>query len=293
MPRISFLLPTRGRPALARRFLDSVVRHSHGIAQVEVIVYVDEDDTGSHDIGSDAVAVTRIIGPRRTMGGYNAACLRAARGQIIVLANDDMVIGTDGWDTRLIEIDESNPDKIYLAYCNDLFKKKRVCTFPVLSRRSCELLVEPFPDAYQGAFIDSHLFDIFTRLKHAGFDRIRYLDDVIFEHLHYRTGKAPFDDTYRRRDRFADDWTYLGLIGARRRAAQRLTEVLRGGSPITPVNATETPGPQAQSLAAAFVFFSRQFLFDTSLPVGWRTYLWVYFIARHLASKGLLRPFVR
>jgi len=33
-------------------------------------------------------------------------------------------------------------------------------------------------------------------MQRAGHDRIRYLEDVIFEHLHYRTGKVAVDETY-------------------------------------------------------------------------------------------------
>ena len=38
---LSFLLPTRGRPSLARRFLDSVVDTTADIEQIEVVLGVD------------------------------------------------------------------------------------------------------------------------------------------------------------------------------------------------------------------------------------------------------------
>jgi hypothetical protein len=292
-PVISLLLPTRGRPALAERLIRSVATHASRVDRVEIILYVDEDDTGSHRLTSGEISVTRIIGPRTTMGGYNTACFALARGDIIALVNDDMVIGTPGWDDKLIELDAGFPDKVYLAYANDLFKKRNVCTFPILSRRTCELLVEPYPLAYRGAFIDYHLFDIFKRLQRAGFDRIRYLNDVIFEHLHYRTGKAPFDETYGARGRFADDPTFLALIESRRASAAYLLRVLRGERPppYSPaIGGTEvSPGGVFNALA----YFSKWLLLDRGLPLRWRSYLWVWFIGRYLAAKGLLRPLVR
>ena len=210
-PSISLLLPTRGRPALAKRLFKSIAETIAQPERVEIILYADEDDTGSHHLNSSDFRVVPIIGPALSMGGYNSACLKQARGDIIILVNDDMVIRTPGWDNMIVEMDAGFSDKIYLAYSNDLNKKRSLCTFPILSRRTCELLVEPYPAAYQGAFIDVHLFDIFKRLRHAGFGRTQYLDDVVFEHLHYRTGKADCDETYMRRGRFEDDPTFIAM----------------------------------------------------------------------------------
>ena len=125
MIAISLLLPTRGRPALVERLFRSIVETTSHLDQVEVVLYVDEDDAGSHYLASEQVSVTRIIGPRMSMGEYNTACLARARGDIIILANDDMVIRTSGWDGRIAQIDAEFADKIYLAYCNDCFKKRR------------------------------------------------------------------------------------------------------------------------------------------------------------------------
>lgn len=289
---ISLLLPTRGRPALVERLFRSIAETTAHPERVEVILYIDEDDTGSHHLDSKDVRVVRIVGPVISMGAYNSACLARARGDIIILANDDMVIRTPGWDNAIAEADADFADGIYLAYGNDLFKKRGLCTFPVLSRRTCELLVEPYPAAYQGAFIDVHLFDIFKRLQHAGFSRVRYLDNMVFEHLHYRTGKAVFDETYKRRARFEGDPTFIAMAKVRSTEAKRLLSALRGG----PLPAFEPSSCQAYvppGILSAVSYFSRQLLFDKELPFRWRGFLWYWFIGRYLAARGLLWPFVR
>jgi hypothetical protein len=287
-------MPTRARPVFARRLIKSVVTQTTHLARVEIIVYVDDDDIGSHHLGSEEVSVRCIVGARASMGYYNSACYAAARGDIIILVNDDMVIGTHGWDTKIVDLDASIPDQIYLAYGNDLFKKGRVCTFPILSRRVCELLIDPYPKEYQGAFIDYHVFDIFKRLQHAGFDRIHYMDDVVFEHLHYRTGKAPFDETYARRGRFADDPTFLALVNSRQKSADRLLGVLRGGaSQVLYSHERGALEKVPETLLKAIAAFTRDLLFDRGLPLRWRTYLWIWFIGRYMAGRGMLRPFVR
>ncbi|MCB2263888.1 MAG: glycosyltransferase family 2 protein [Candidatus Thiosymbion ectosymbiont of Robbea hypermnestra] len=289
---ISLLLPTYGRPALAARFLQSVVDRSAHPEAVEVILYVDDDDAGSHHLDHPDIRVDRIIGPRLTMGGYNSRCLERSSGEIIILVNDDMVIRTQGWDEQVRSIHAAFPDGIYLAYGNDLFKGGKLCTFPILSRHTCDLLGEPYPTAYRSAFIDYHLFDIFKRLQHAGHDRIRYLENLIFEHLHYRTGKATIDETYRRRGRFDDDPTFLCLIAARQVAARRLMQALRG-------NEREEQRPLHCRKAipsnpfAALAVFTKSLLLDRGLPWRWRSWLWLWFFGRYLAANGWLRPFVR
>lgn len=293
VPIISLLMPTRGRPELAERLIASVVTQSSQLTRVEVVIYVDDDDTGSHHIASELVAVKRIIGPRITMGACTTACLAAAQGDIIVLANDDMVIRTSGWDTMVSALHASIADGVYLAYANDLFKDSSVCTFPVLSRATCEMLGDPFPAAYRGAFIDTHLMDIFRRLRHSGLDRIRYLKDVVFEHLHHRTGKAPFDATYAARKRFDDDATYVALAPSRQEAALRLVEFVRGEGKRAGPSAIQVVERPPRDLLNAIGIYTRVFLLDATLPWSSRCYQWVRFIGRYLAARGWLWPFVR
>lgn len=291
-PIISLLLPTRGRPGLVVRFFQSVIEMTTHLEQVEIILYVDEDDVDSHELDSPDIRITKVIGPRMTMGAYNTTCLEKARGSIIMLVNDDMIIRTKGWDERVIVLGKSFPDDIYLVYGNDLLKKHNLCTFPILSRRTCELLVEPYPKAYLGAFIDFHLFDIFKRLQHAGFDRICYLDDVVFEHLHYRAGKADIDETYRKRGRFDDDSIFFSQSSVRRMGAKRLLSVLEGTDipPYAGLNEVETM--PTDFLGAAW-YCTQELLFDQELPLRWRGFVWSWFLARYLARKGLLRPFIK
>ncbi len=290
--QISLLLPTRGRPELAKRFLDSVVNTADALHAIEVILYVDDDDTESHHLDGGALHTERIIGPKQSMGVYNTTCYRASKGQIIVLVNDDMVMRTVGWDSALRAMDVRFADRIYLGYCNDLLKKGGLATFPILSRKTCEVLVDPYPAAYAGAFIDVHLFDIFKRLQHQGFDRFIYLNDVVFEHLHYRTGKAAYDDTYKQRGRFQDDSIFIRLSGARRTAAKRVLRALNGEPAESPTFETVADAPLAVGRSSTW-FYLKQLFLDFDLPLRWRTYLWIWFTLRHSAAHGLLRFVVK
>ncbi len=289
---ISLLLPTRGRPALVQRLLRSLAEMTARPERIEVVLYVDEDDAASHDLDSPDFKIVKIIGPRLSMGGYNTACLKRSSGGIIILANDDMVIRTTGWDDQIEAMHNGFPDGIYLSYVNDLFMSRRRATFPILSRRCCDLLGDPFLSVYRGAFIDTHLFDMFKRLQRMGYDRIKYLDDVVFEHLHYRTGKAEYDETYRKRGRFDDDFTFIGLASQRSRDSKRLLSAIRGQ---TVCDAEQRPGEEyvPAGIVSAVRYFANHLLLDKELPLRWRGFLFYTHVGRYLAARGLFGPFVR
>jgi hypothetical protein len=270
---ISLLLPTRGRPELLRRFLESVLARSERPERVEVVIYADADDPSSHGFKVEGLEVRTIVGPRASMGDYNTACFNASRGDVIVLANDDVVIQTRGWDRKLREMHAAMQDRVYLAYPNDLFKGRGLSAFPILSRTACQLLGEPFPRAYRGAFIDYHLLDVFKRLERHGHPRLIYLEDVVFEHMHYRTGKGDFDEIYGKRDRFGDDDTFLRMRDERNAAAQRLLAAIEGAAARRPQTASAPTPPELLRVS----------LLDPELPASWRLRLYAWFLARHLA----------
>lgn len=274
VPIISLLLPTRGRPALVARLFESIRARSRHLDRVQVVLRIDDDDVDSHALDDKALWVTRIIAPRASMGAYNSDCLAKAEGDIVILINDDMVIRTRGWDDMVRELDSRFPDKIYLGYGNDLFKGSNLCAFPILSRRCCDTLADPFPSAYQGAFIDYHLLDIFKRLQKAGHDRICYLEDLVFEHMHFRSGKGALDATYTARRRFGDDDAFLRLRGVRSLAAAALLRAIGTDSTGRPAAATEVrPGLLAATL------------FDRELPRRWACRLYLWFLARFAARR--------
>jgi len=291
-PKISLLLPTRGRPELARRFLQSIVEKTENLPDVEVILYIDEDDLASHGVIDDRFSVTRIISSQVSLGAANTACLRESAGRVVILVNDDVLIRTDSWDRILLDFDRNIRDGLYLAYANDLFKRERLATFPILSRKCCELLVEPFPEHYRGALIDVHLFDIFKRLQRSGYDRIFYLEDIIFEHLHYRTGKAQYDGTYFERSRFGDDATFISLRSFRQASADRLRAAVEGQQLCNLAKPGEPISPPS-SLFGALARYADVFLGDGGLPFRHRGFLFTWFVGRYLAERGCLSRFLK
>lgn len=220
---ISILLPTRGRPKWVQRFLNSVVETAKEPKSIETILFIDDDDIKSHVIDHPYAKVVKLIKPRRPLGEMYRCCFEMSQGKIIMLSGDDFVFRTSDWDVVVTGLFRRIPDDILLVYGNDLNQGPKVCTAPFVSRRMCEIFGAPCPTEYTGEFIDAHIFDIFQKIKASGYDRIRYIDDIIIEHMHHVVGKAPFDETYANRTPTA--WSrelYNRLDGVRQEQAKML-----------------------------------------------------------------------
>jgi len=285
--KISVLLPTRGRKLLAESFINTAFSMSITPDEVEFILYVDEDDLESQEIRVRDVNIKIIIGPRCNMGVCNTKCLEVSDGEIIVLGNDDVLIRTEGWDEMIRLMHHSIPDHIYLAYPNDLNKGEGLSAFPILSRKTCELVSQPFPIIYKGAFIDTHIMEIFIRLKKMGKNRIIYLSKIVFEHLHFRIGKAKTDQTYKDRDRFADDMVFLSLHNIRKNTAKFLMGVIN--EKVSVNNKYQYTDPliitRPTTLMDMIKILTNLYLFDSDLPLRNRIKNYLYHLARWVASS--------
>jgi len=288
MALISFLLPTRKRPSLVNRFLQSVLDHTKNLEYIEIVLYIDEDDTESHGIENNRLKLKKIIGPRDAMGRSLASSMKKSDGSVIILANDDMVIRTHGWDTTVLELDSKIKDKVYLAYANDLIMRETMCSFPIVSKKLLELLVVPFPPEYKGGFLDYHFLDIFKRLEKLGYKRLFYFDDIIFEHLHYQVGKADLDSTYQWRGPMdIGDDVFTALRPFRQTQALRLRATIEGNEPPEIKRVQSIQNTHNSFLKDILNSFTK-FAMDSDLPGKWRTDLFMLFITRAFSRMGLL-----
>jgi hypothetical protein len=284
MPKISLLLPTRGRPFLVHRLFQSIVDHAAKPDKLEIVLYVDEDDFGSHGIEDNRLNILKIIGPRLTMGGYNTICMQRSSGDIIGLINDDITIQTPDWDQRIRDLHASIHDGVYLAYPNDMDRMHTLSTFPIMTRKTCEILMDPYPAEYSHLFIDTHLFDIFMRLKHLGMNRVFFLDQVHFIHLHTKDGKGEEVIDYQPRDHYKDSMAFIRNRYLRQTSAQRL---------LSAIERKELPDLSAccefeppLSLLDAFVRYFRIFMLDEGLPIPYRFHLYKGIVGYHAVVKS-------
>jgi len=220
---ISLLLPTRGRPNLLRRLFESLAKSTSRLERIEVVLYIDEDDVPTREVAHPQLQLTKLIeAPGKKMGQMNQVCYENSRGRFVMLMNDDVIFRTKSWDTQVLDAFARFPDDAALVYGNDLHQRKTMATLPILSRAVCEALGGVCPRDYLNVYIDVHLFDIFKKLARLGYQRVVYLGDVIFEHMHPEAGKSPIDVTYVKKNERFDDFLFLNLENERWDQARRL-----------------------------------------------------------------------
>jgi hypothetical protein len=198
------------------------------LENVEIVLYIDADDAESQNISDPLLSIVKIVGPSgQTMGKMNTACYEASHGRYVMLINDDVIFRTSEWDRRVMESFSLFPDDVGLIYGNDLDQGSAVPTFPIISRVVCDLVGEICPRGYWNLHIESHLFDLFRQLAKRGYDRIRYLDDLVFEHMHYVVGKADYDSTYKKKNQRFDHLLFMALDDERALKAKLLARYIK------------------------------------------------------------------
>ena len=186
-PLLSLILPTRGRPEGLDRFLGSVVETTTRLNELEIVLVMDEDDAASLGyVSHHALRIVRtVVPPGLPMGQLNLAGYEACSGANVMLVNDDIIIQSPEWDEQVFDVIRNHPDGVYLIHVNDGIFQDRLCTFPLVSRRYCELSNGICPPEYRRYRIDDHIYNVFNLLSVLGRNRILYLPEVRFEHYNY------------------------------------------------------------------------------------------------------------
>lgn len=283
--KISLLLPTRGRPHLVRRLFQSIVDNTNDLDDVEIIMCLDDDDTECHRIEDPRLNIIQLIGPRSTMGEYNTNCLNHSSGDVVILLNDDLTINTSGWDRIIADFVRTIPDGIFMAYPNDTECRGKMCTFPIMTRKTCEILSNPYPKEYEALYIDQHILDIFIRLKHLGKNRMFYLKNVIFQHKHFIDGGIRPDASYSHKKRFSDSMSFISLRHLRQFSAQRLLAAIEGHPLPKQPSQSFFNKPPSNLFQAFWIYFS-VFLQDHGLPLKRRLILFIGFLKYYAAMKN-------
>jgi len=185
---ISVLVPSRGRPQIFARMCASLIKTAHN--PVEIMVGLDRDDPkcGNYPLPYSAKALVDEEDGLMALSSWFNFLAAASTGDVLMLANDDLVFRTPGWDTRIYEALPS--DGIGVLYPDDLYEHR--CTFPLMSRKHYETLGYIAPPTLAHWYIDPWIADVAKRVG-----RLIYLDGVIVEHMHPLAGKAEVDATYR------------------------------------------------------------------------------------------------
>ena len=227
MKDFSLILPTHNHPGLVKRLFNSIADTTANLNQVEIVLYLDSKDRESSDINHPLLDLVRIIRHPDAMGNILRAGYDKASARYIMLTNDDMIFMTKNCDEKVLRAFEEFPDDIGMVYGNDLYYGNMMCTFPILSRKACELMDKICPEDYKWHCIDSHILDIFKRLASLGYKRMRYLRNVVFEHMHHELSASVDDPDLKPRSDKEDQGMYFSLADKRQEIAERMAEYIR------------------------------------------------------------------
>jgi glycosyltransferase involved in cell wall biosynthesis len=222
---ISLLLPSRKRPEILRRMIQSV--RNTADSDVEIVVRFDDDDESSMKAAQKDGAIV-FSGPRlREMTIYWNECYYVSKGKIICQANDDLTMASKGWDTMLEKAFAEVPDKIMLCHGSDVFGHgSNFGPHAFVHRKWVETLHYFIPPYFSSDFGDAWINELANMIG-----RRRFLPFNI-EHRHFSQGMAEIDENtadrlQRHREDDPDTLYYSPAMQAeRQRDAQKLAKLM-------------------------------------------------------------------
>lgn len=177
------IIPSRGRPEtvaqVAADFFDN-----RWTNKVELMFATDDDQPAYPDY--PGVLFRR--GPRLRMGGtLNAAAVENAdKYKYIGFLGDDHRTRTPGWDEKVIAALEDHN----VVYGNDLIWGEGLPTAVFVRSEVIQKLGYMAPPTLIHLYLDNFWLELGRATS------IKYLDDVIIEHLHPSVGKAEWTPEY-------------------------------------------------------------------------------------------------
>ena len=228
---IAVLTPTRGKPDLALRMLESAKDTADEPDRVRMLFGIDHDETEDYSVLNKQGLCVRMGEAENTVGKvWNFLVGLAPDAAQLMMGNDDLVYCTQGWDTALKERVQKYQDGIYVAWFDDGSPASSYrCAFPIVSMKWCTTLGYFMPICFNFLWHDTWVWHIGRELG-----RELYIPDVLVEHRHFSFQKAEYDATYRRhrigreaRDkRKADEVLFGEMEEVRHRHAMQLKAVM-------------------------------------------------------------------
>lgn len=191
---ISLLLPSRGRPFNVQRLAESAISHADEPDDIELIVYIDDDDK-SYDNKKFPEQVYIKTTKRTLLSNYWNMAYESASGPIYMHCGDDIVMQTQGWDTKVKEAFDRYPDKIVLIYGDDgdPNKDKKFGTHSFIHQNWVDALGYFVPPYFSSDFNDTWLNELADMIGRK--EKI----DILTEHMHFAFRKGELDLTHAER----------------------------------------------------------------------------------------------
>lgn len=199
---ISVLLPTRGRKEMLKRSLESLIDTASDPSRIQVLLGIDEDDTGVLDYVRDNVAPymqskgvdckAQIFQPMgyKNLHRYVNQLAASATGEWIFFWNDDGVMLSQDWDNVI----ESYNGQFKLLAPKDNHNGHPYAIFPILPTDWYRLMDHLSLNAQNDAWLShlAYMLDIFERIDveflHDRADLTGNNNDDTFQNREYQEG---------------------------------------------------------------------------------------------------------
>ena len=114
---ISFCCPSRGRPELAKRLVDTATETQKG--ETEFLFYLNDDDPKLEQYRDLLDEKHYEIGPNQsTCWSWNLMCDKASH-DVVMLMGDDVQVLTKDWDQKIVNQINKYEDKILMVVPTD------------------------------------------------------------------------------------------------------------------------------------------------------------------------------
>lgn len=194
--RILYNIASRARPEALRQTLDNIIGMSTS-DNYELLVKLDVDDNNEYGflIGYVGIMLS-IFSNKSKIQAINHRLDESVPGEIVVNLSDDQRFTVKGFDNI---IREHCAKWSFLHFPCDV-EGRKVSVMSIMSRDYYEERGYIYHPDYYSMWCDNEETE---RAKENG--AYKFIDQQIFEHLHYSNGKAQLDPLYRRNRTYKQD----------------------------------------------------------------------------------------
>jgi glycosyltransferase involved in cell wall biosynthesis len=198
--KFSLILASRERIPLLKGLLESLVKTTRSIDQIEVLAVFDDDDYLSKSEISVLEETYKFFKsfsrPRSEWmhKDYINWIIPKSTGRYCIVLNDDTQFVNPFWDelawNKLEEYLSDKPDGIVYGFTDTFTKDSTLCCFPLISRKAIDSVGFMLPNERKNWAADRDVFNLYT---HPLVNRKLDLPEVKIKHISYHSGARQRD----------------------------------------------------------------------------------------------------
>jgi len=191
--KIAVICPSRSRPNNIKEVISSFYDCKSSLSDIYFVI--DSDDTSNYEKYTSNIGIIKYEKNNDSRGvvapmNYGASKL-SKQYEYLYFMGDDHRFRTKDWDNIFVE-NMNAMDNIGIIYPNDLLQGSMLASSHLISSNIVKILGHFYNPIFTHLCSDNSIMSI----GH-GLNRIKYLENVVIEHLHPFSGKSQWDDLYR------------------------------------------------------------------------------------------------